>query len=142
MKVALRRGGLAAFALRRGRLAALVVVTALATASCWANFGASPATEGPSAPPPTTSTGGSFPPSPVDGVLVDIESASLSEVFGFDLRLPDGTILAFTIGPLENAAEFPPGHLSEHQATGAPVRVSYRIIDGVPVVYRLEDAPP
>ncbi|MEZ0241445.1 MAG: hypothetical protein ACAH65_11665 [Chloroflexota bacterium] len=75
-------------------------------------------------------------------MLVHIDSVSLSEVLGFELRLADGTTLQFAVGPLENAAEFPPGHLSEHQATGAPVRVSYRIDSGVAVAYRLEDAPP
>lgn len=142
MRPALRAGRLASLATRRGGLLALAVAAILATASCSATVGASPTTNDPSAPPPTTSTGGSFPSSPVDGVVIDIESVSLSEVLGFDLRFADGTILAFTLGPLENGAEFAPGHLSEHQATGAPVRVSYRIVDGVPIVYRLEDAPP
>ena len=90
---------------------------------------------------PTVAPIGSLPPSPVDGVVVHIDSAGLADVKGFDLRLTDGTILAFTLGPLENGAQFAPGHLSEHQATGAPVRVSYRVVDGVLVVYRLEDAP-
>jgi hypothetical protein len=91
---------------------------------------------------PTVAPVGSLPPSPVDGVVVHVDSAGLADVKGFDLRLTDGTILAFTLGPLENGAQFAPGHLSEHQATGNPVRVSYRVVYGVPIVYRLEDAPP
>jgi hypothetical protein len=74
-------------------------------------------------------------------VVVHVDSAGLADVKGFDLRLNDGTILAFILGPLENGAQFAPGHLSEHQATGVPVRVSYRVVNGVLIVYRLEDAP-
>jgi hypothetical protein len=122
-------------ALLRGRLAAVIVLAALALGSCAGTDRSSP-------PPPTTSTGGSFPPSPVAGVVVHIDSSGLSNVHGFDLRLTDGTVLAFSLGPLDNGAAFPPGHLAEHQATGAPVLVSFRIVDGAPLVYRLEDAPP
>ena len=108
----------------------VLVVVGAATAAC------SPVQS------PTVAPVGSLPPSPVDGVVVHVDSAGLADVKGFDLRLPDGTVLAFTLGPLENGAQFAPGHLAEHQATGAPVRVSYRVVNGIPVVYRLEDAPP
>lgn len=94
-----------------------------------------------SAQSPTVAPIGSLPPSPVDGVVVHIDSAGLSDVKGFDLRKADGTVLAFSLGPLENGAQFAPGHLTEHEATGAPVRVFYRIVNGIPLVYRLEDAP-
>jgi hypothetical protein len=114
---------------RAGALALVVFATAT-IAACGA------------AQSPTVAPVGSLPPSPVDGVVVHVDSAGLAEVNGFDLRLTDGTIVGFTLGPLENGAEFAPGHLSEHQATGAAVRVSYRIVNGIPVVYRLEDAPP
>ena len=53
------------------------------------------------------------------------ESEGLDRVNGFDLRTIDQRTLAFTIGDLENGAEFPPGHLVEHQATAQPVRVWY-----------------
>jgi hypothetical protein len=108
----------------------LAMLVAAAIAAC-----------GPAASP-TVGPVGSLPPSPVDGVVVHIDSAGLADVKGFDLRLTDGTILGFTLGPLENGAQFAPGHLSEHEATGIPVRVFYRVANGIPVVYRLEDAPP
>lgn len=108
----------------------LVVAVGVAIAACG------------SAQSPTVAPVGSMPPSPVDGVVVHVDSAGLADVKGFDLRLTDGTILAFTLGPLENGAQFAPGHLSEHQATASPVRVSYRLVNGGPLVYRLEDAPP
>jgi len=103
-------------------------------------FGAVIAACGPTQSP-TAAPVGSLPPSPVDGVVVHVDSAGLADVKGFDLRLTDGTILGFSLGPLDNGAQFAPGHLAEHEATGAPVRVFYRIANGIPVVYRLEDVP-
>ena len=114
---------------RRAGALALVVLLAATIAACGA------------APSPSVAPVGSLPPSPVDGVVVHVDSAGLADVKGFDLRLPDGTTLGFSLGPLENGAQFAPGHLTEHVATGAPVRVFYRITSGIPVVYRLEDAP-
>jgi len=49
--------------------------------------------------------------------------------------------VAFTLGPLENASQFAPGHLNEHVATAVPVLVTYRDDNGQRVVVRLEDAP-
>ncbi|MGZ6269465.1 MAG: hypothetical protein ACXWMU_02695 [Candidatus Limnocylindrales bacterium] len=71
---------------------------------------------------------------------MSIDSKGLADVRGFTLRAADGHVYAFTLGQLENGAQFPPGHLAEHQATGSPVRVSFRIERGQLVVYRLDDA--
>jgi hypothetical protein len=84
--------------------------------------------------------GPSFPASPVEGVIVAVDAASLSDVRGFTLRLAGGSTIAFTLGQLENPTEFPPGHLKEHQATSEPVRVYFRIESGAPIAYRIEDA--
>ena len=78
---------------------------------------------------------------PVDGVIVGVRSEGLDKVSGFDLRTTDQGTLAFTLGDLENGAQFPPGHLVEHQATALPVRVWYRSEGGDRVAVRLEDAP-
>lgn len=78
--------------------------------------------------------------SPVTGVLTHIDAAGLAEVTAFTLRLDDGREVTFRIGTLENGAEFPPGHLAEHLATSAPVRVFFRAEGLGLVVYRLEDA--
>ncbi len=86
----------------------------------------------PGAPPNAT---------PIDGVIVAVRSQGLDRVNGFDLRTIDQGTLAFTLGDLENGAEFPPGHLVEHQATARPVRVWYRTEGGDRVAVRLEDAP-
>ena len=80
----------------------------------------------------------------VVGVIVGVRSEGLDQVKGFMLRTIDQGTLAFELGDLENGSEFPPGHLVEHQATGQPVRVWYRIeagpSGGANVAIRLEDA--
>lgn len=58
------------------------------------------------------------------------------------LRLPDSSTITFTLGPLDNATEFSPSHLTEHMATSEPIRAYFRIENGSPVAHRLEDAPP
>jgi hypothetical protein len=83
-----------------------------------------------------------LPPSPIAGVVVAVDSAGLGQVTAFTLRLPDGSTFLLDVGTLENATEFSPSHLSEHQVTSRPILAFYRLEDGKPVVYRLEDAPP
>jgi hypothetical protein len=110
-------------------LAALLV--ALAVAGCGSS--ATSATAGPE-------VRAGAPASPVTGVLVKIDSQGLTKVRGFTLRTDAGTEIPFTIGTLENGAEFPPGHLAEHMSTSSPVRVFFRDEGGTLVVYRIEDA--
>jgi hypothetical protein len=74
------------------------------------------------------------------GVVIAVDSTSLTDVRGFTIRTPDGRTVAFRLGQLENGAEFPPGHLGEHMATAVPVLVTYRDESGERVVVRLEDA--
>ena len=87
----------------------------------------------PTTPPP-------IPASPVDGVVVSVDAASLGEVRGFDLRTSDGAVYRMKLGRLENETEFSPSHLAEHQATSSPIRAWYLLDNGFPTVYRLEDA--
>jgi hypothetical protein len=106
-------------------IVALVLVAALtAPAACACT---------PSEPP--------LPASPVDGVVVAVDSAGLGQVKGFTLRLTNGSTILLTLGVLENATAFSPAHLAEHQASSQPVRVFYRLENSHLVVYRLEDAP-
>ena len=74
------------------------------------------------------------------GVVIAVDSTSLTDVKGFTIRTPDGRTVVFTLGPLENASQFAPGHLNEHVATAVPVLVTYRDENGQRVVVRLEDA--
>ena len=76
------------------------------------------------------------------GVVVGIDAVSLTNVRGFTLRTPDGRTVSFRIGALENQAQFPPGHLTEHEATASPIRVTYRSEGTDLVAVRLEDATP
>jgi hypothetical protein len=75
------------------------------------------------------------------GVVIAVDSTSLTKVNGFTLRTPDGRSVVFKLGQLENASQFAPGHLNEHVATAVPVLVTYQNRDGARVVVRLEDAP-
>ena len=74
------------------------------------------------------------------GLVTSIDSEGLTNVRSFTLRTQDGRDETFAIGTLENGAEFPPGHLAEHQAFGLPVRVWYRTDGDTKVAFRLEDA--
>lgn len=145
-----------------GRAAALLtlVVVLAACGSATATPPASPAASapagsleaGPSAAPSSTPVPTPSPTpvptpvpspslaSPVTGVVIAVDSAGLSQVKGFTLRLSDGTEQAFVVGALENGTEFPPGHLKEHAVSAAPVRVFFRAEGGDLVVYRIEDA--
>ena len=77
----------------------------------------------------------------VDGVIVAVDARSLTDVRSFDLRTSDGRVLTFGLTQLQNGVAFPPGHLPEHQATAAPVRVWYRDAGGTLQALYLEDAP-
>ena len=76
------------------------------------------------------------------GVVVRVDSASLTDVRGFDLRTSDGRVLTFAIGQLDMS---PPGfnaqHLSVHAATSQPVVVTYEERGGKLVAVRLVDGP-
>ena len=110
-------------------LVALVVVVGLTAAAVFLLGGT--AVRDPDAPPGAEA---------VVGVIVGVDSKGLDQVSAFDLRTTDQGTLAFVVGDLDNGAEFPPGHLVEHQSTAQPVRVWYRTEDGVRVAVRLEDA--
>jgi hypothetical protein len=75
------------------------------------------------------------------GLVVGVDASGLTDVRGFSLRTSDGRTVAFKIGLLENGAQFPPGHLLEHAATGVRVVVTYRKEGGELVAIRLDDAP-
>jgi hypothetical protein len=75
------------------------------------------------------------------GVVVAVNAASLTDVRGFTIRTADGRTVEFRVGQLENGAQFPPGHLGEHEATAVPIVVTYRDENGERVAIRLEDAP-
>jgi hypothetical protein len=79
--------------------------------------------------------------SQLDGQVVKLDTEGLTKVRGFTLRTDSGQEVAFKIGVLENGAQFPPGHLAEHMATGSAVRVTFSKEGDALVVTRIEDAP-
>ena len=81
-----------------------------------------------------------LPSSPVDGQVIAVNSPSLGRVDDFTLRLAGGWTITLTVGALENATEFSPSHLTEHMASSSPVRAFFRVVNGEPTAYRLEDA--
>ena len=93
---------------------------------------------------PTTpvSTSGPSGTTAVVGVVVGVDSAGLGEVRGFTLRQVGGALIEFRLAELENAVQFPPGHLAEHQATAQPVRVWYRQDGATRFAIRIDDAEP
>jgi hypothetical protein len=123
-------------------LALAVIAAACGTAATPAPTAAPSDTAAPTdSAGPAGSGSAPLPDSPVAGIVTAVESAGLDQVKGFTLRTNDGETITFVLGPLENGDEFPPGHLKEHQAAGAPVLVFFRPeASGKLVVYRIEDA--
>lgn len=113
-------------------LAVALLVAAVALAGCG---GADP-----SGPAWTLAPGAVAPDSPVEGVVVRVETTGLNDFRGFRLRTDQGDVHVFTLGRLENAAEFPPSHLPEHMAAADRLRVFFRLEDGALVAYRIEHA--
>ena len=91
-------------------------------------------------PPPGATP--ALPASPVEGVVIAVDSAGLGQVSGFTVRAADGFAYVLSLGALENATEFSPSHLAEHMASSERIRAYFRLEAGTPVVYRLEDASP
>jgi hypothetical protein len=75
------------------------------------------------------------------GIVVAVEATSLSNVQSFSIRTTDGRTVDFRVGTIEDATQFPPGHLAEHKVSLRPVRVTYVDSANGPVAVRLEDAP-
>jgi len=91
-------------------------------------------------PVPELPGGGSF----ICAVVVEVDTRGLNDVRAFKLRSGNKTFgetfFDFQVGELENADEFPPAQLLEHQATAERVCVFYRMEDGVRYATRIEDA--
>jgi hypothetical protein len=120
-------------------LAVVSIALLMAAAACVpASSQSSPATAVPSA---GGSAGSPDVASPVAGVVVSVQSEGLDKVRGFTLRTAPGAVLQFTLGQLDDPTAFPPGHLSEHQASAVPILVSFRREGSSLVVFHLVDAP-
>jgi hypothetical protein len=96
-----------------------------------------PAPSGSASDEPTASV---VPDSPVAGIVEDITPPSPAAPKTFTLRTNDGVTIAFTLGPLENAADFSLESLADHQSTATPILVFFRDENGRLVVFRIEEA--
>ena len=114
---------------------AIVFVVLLAAAGALILGAQAQRGSGPSSDPPTDAQ-------QAVGVIVAVDSAGLTNVRGFTLRVNGDTEMPFVLDQLENGTDFPPGHLVEHQAAALPIRVWYRTEGGVNHAIRLEDADP
>jgi hypothetical protein len=79
-------------------------------------------------------------PTSVEGVVVGVKTRPPLAVDSFELLVPDGRRLTFTVGKLDmSPGGFDAPHLVSHQATGQPVIVLYRTNDDELVAVRLMD---
>jgi hypothetical protein len=75
------------------------------------------------------------------GVVLSVDQPAVGQVEGFTLRTSDGQTLTFTVGAVaQGGGAFPPEHLTDHQRTAEPVRVTYRVEGDRNVATKLEDA--
>lgn len=74
------------------------------------------------------------------GVVVAVDAEGLTDVRSFSLRTGEGRTIDFRVGRLQNAAGFPPAHLSVHLTDGVPVRVTFEMDGAQRVAVRIEDA--
>lgn len=77
----------------------------------------------------------------VEGIITNVDAASLTQVETFTVRDNDNNMIIFRIAP--DAAQdpeegFPPGHLREHALAVGQVKVFYRVEDGEFLALRLE----
>ena len=80
-------------------------------------------------------------PSTTAGFITEMDATSLTEVRSFTLRTPDGTVMAFRVGPLDlTSGGFPAAHLREHMALAQPVAVAWTERDGQRVATKVVDA--
>jgi hypothetical protein len=80
-------------------------------------------------------------PQVVTGVVITVDQPSAGNVDGFTLRTSDGQVMTFTVGVVDqDEGAFPPEHLTEHQRTAEPVKVTYKVQNGQNVATKLQDA--
>jgi len=117
---------------------ALALTALVALAACNAGGGPAPNPYAPGAAESPTPT--SIPGSPIEGIVIDVDTEGVDKVRGFRIRTTDGVSWTFEIRALENATEFPPAHLVEHKATVTPVRVTFHGEGSTLIADRIEDA--
>ena len=81
-------------------------------------------------------------PARVAGIVIDVESRSITQIDAFTLRTDAGEVIRFRVGSLEfGRGAFPATHLREHMALGEAIVVAYLEEAGQKVAVRLTDGP-
>ena len=77
----------------------------------------------------------------VEGIITNVDAASLTQVETFTMRDNDNNIIVFRIAPdaTRNLEEgFVPSHLREHAVAVEQVKVFYRVEDGESLALKIE----
>jgi hypothetical protein len=78
-------------------------------------------------------------PTRLDGLVVEVQTASLLQVASFTLRTDDGTLVELIV---EGDVGVTPSHLREHMALGDPVTVTVRYDDDLTIATWVYDLQP
>jgi len=78
-------------------------------------------------------------PTRYDGLVVELQAASLLQIASLTLRTDDGTLVEMIV---EGDVGMTASHLREHMALADPVTVTVRYADGHIVATRIEDRLP
>ena len=78
-------------------------------------------------------------PARYDGLVVEMQAASILQIASFTLRTDDGTLVEMIV---EGDVGMTSSHLREHMALADPVAVTVRYADGLIIATRIEDLLP
>lgn len=78
-------------------------------------------------------------PTRYDGLVVDLQAASILQIASFTLRTDDGALVELVV---EGDVGMTASHLREHMALADPVSVTVRYADGRTIATRIEDRFP
>ena len=77
----------------------------------------------------------------VEGIITNVDAASLTQVETFTMRDNDNNIIVFRIAPdatQDLEEDFVPSHLREHAVAVGQVKVFYRVEDGEFLALKIE----
>ena len=78
-------------------------------------------------------------PTRYDGLVVELQAASILQIASFTLRTDDGALVEMVV---EGDVGMTASHLREHMALADPVTVTVRYADGLTIATRIEDRLP
>ena len=78
-------------------------------------------------------------PTRYDGLVVEMQAASILQVASLTLRTDDGTLVEMVV---EGDPGITASHLREHMTLAEPVTVTVRYADGLTVATRIDDLRP